>query len=228
VSPELVIFDCDGVLIDSEPLAVRADLACLVEAGIGITAEEIVERYTGISIEAMWADIEVRHGWRLPADLSERHHVRLMEMFEAELRPMPHIEATLDSLSCKVCVASSSSPERLRRGLSLVGLHDRFAPYVFSAAMVARGKPAPDLFLHAARRMGAAPALCVVVEDSPAGVTAAVAAGMTAIGFCGGSHCRPGHGAVLEARGGAAVIADLRDLADAIVRCRRRAGLSAS
>jgi HAD superfamily hydrolase (TIGR01509 family) len=218
MSLDLVIFDCDGVLIDSEPLAVRADRACLAEAGIDISAEEILDRYTGIAIAEMWTDIETRYATSLPADLSERHHARLMQIFEAELKAVPHVEAALDSLDCKVCVASSSTPERVRRALSLVRLYERLQPHIFSAAMVARGKPAPDLFLYAARQMGVSPVRCLVVEDSPAGIEAARAAGMKAIGFCGGSHCRPGHGALLRARGANAVIADMRDLAHTLAR----------
>ena len=116
------------------------------------------------------------------------------------------------------CVASSSTPDQISRKLDLTGLLPRFGDNLFSATMVARGKPAPDLFLFAAREMGAAPERCLVVEDSPAGIAAALAAGMTAIGFCGGSHCGPDHGVRLEACGAAAVIADMRGLADAAAR----------
>ena len=116
------------------------------------------------------------------------------------------------------CVASSSAPDQLRRKLDLAGLRARFGSGVFSASMVARGKPAPDLFLYAAAQMAAPPARCVVVEDSPAGIAAARAAGMAAIGFCGGGHCRPGHGARLAACGAAVVIADMRELAGAASR----------
>jgi HAD superfamily hydrolase (TIGR01509 family) len=118
----------------------------------------------------------------------------------------------LDALTCKTCVASSGRPDRLRHALSLVGLYDRFSPNIFSAVEVAHGKPAPDLFLHAAERMGVPPGRCVVIEDSLPGVTAAVAAGMTVIGFVGASHCRPGDAARLATRGAAAVIDDMARL----------------
>ncbi|HZU89792.1 MAG TPA: HAD-IA family hydrolase, partial [Stellaceae bacterium] len=121
-------------------------------------------------------------------------------------------------LTLPVCVASSSLPAQLRLGLEVAGLLEFFEPHLFSATMVAHGKPAPDLFLYAAARMGAAPRHCLVVEDSLAGVTAARAAGMTALGFCGGSHCRPGHGERLLAGGAAHVIRDMRDLPAAIER----------
>src|SRR5438128_1669099 len=188
---DLVIFDCDGVLIDSELLSVEADIRCLAEHGIELAADEILDRYTGISLAAMQADLEERHGRILP-DFAARHRDCLRALFEAELRPIADVAAVLDELdshACRSCVASSSAPERLRHALTLVGLFERFHPYVFSATQVARGKPAPDLFLYAAARMGIRPERCAVIEDSLPGIAAAVAAGMTAIGFTGGSHC---------------------------------------
>lgn len=218
---DLVIFDCDGVLIDSELLSVRADVASFAEAGFPVTAEEIAMRYIGISQAAMEADVAARYGRALPPDFAERHRRRLRQIFEAELTAIAGVGVILDALCCKVCVASSSTPERLYHALSLVGLYDRFVPNLFSAAMVALGKPAPDLFLHAAAQMKAAPERCLVVEDSPAGVEAACAAGMTAIGFCGGSHCRPGHAERLKAHGAALVVAEMAELAPAICRLSR-------
>ena len=171
---DLVIFDCDGVLIDSELLSARADRECLAECGIDLSVEEILERYTGISFAGMVADLEERHGV-LPADFADRHRMRLWPLFERELQAIPGVTAILDSLTCRICVASSGRPERLKHALSLVGLYDRFQPNIFSATEVRRGKPAPDLFLYAAERMGVMPERCVVVEDSMPGVTAAVA-----------------------------------------------------
>jgi HAD superfamily hydrolase (TIGR01509 family) len=205
---DLVIFDCDGVLIDSELLSIRADRECLAECGIELSMEEILERYTGISFAGMVADLEARHG-PLPADFADRHRRHLWPLFESELRAIPGVTDVLDALTCRVCVASSGRPERLHHALSLVGLYDRFHPNIFSAVEVARGKPAPDLFLHAAARMGVPPERCVVIEDSLPGVTAAVAAGMTVIGFVGASHCRPGDAARLATQGAAAVIDDM-------------------
>jgi HAD superfamily hydrolase (TIGR01509 family) len=215
---DLVIFDCDGVLIDGELLSVRADAACFAEAGFPVTPEEIGERYVGISQAAMEADIAARYGRALPPDFGQRHRRLLRQIFDVELVAIAGVGAVLDTLACPVCVASSSSPERLHHALSLVGLYHRFVPNVFSAAMVARGKPAPDLFLYAAAQMGTAPQRCLVVEDSLVGIEAAVAAGITAIGFCGGSHCRPGHRHRLEAQGASRVVADMRELAQAIRR----------
>ncbi len=213
---DLVIFDCDGVLIDSELLAVRADLACVAEEGIAQTEEEMLERYTGVSLADMKADLEQRFGRKLRDDFENRHLVLLMALFEAELKSMPGIDAVLDELTGRVCVASSGTPERLRYALGLTGLYDRFHPHVFSATMVPRGKPAPDLFFHAAARMGVPPAGCVVIEDSLPGVEAAMAAGMTAIGFVGGSHCRPGHAQRLRAQGAALVVETMAELVPAI------------
>jgi HAD superfamily hydrolase (TIGR01509 family) len=210
--PELIIFDCDGVLIDSEAIACRADSACLAEIGIALSAEEIMDRYLGISAAAMCADIERRQGCVLPAGFAATLRVRVAAAFEAELAPMAGVEAALAALPYPRCVASSSAPERLRHSLSLTRLLHWFEPHVFSAAQVARGKPAPDLFLFAAAAMQAAPATCVVIEDSVPGVQAAVAAGMRAIGFTGGEHCRSGHADRLRSAGAVAVTDDMRRL----------------
>jgi HAD superfamily hydrolase (TIGR01509 family) len=214
---DLVIFDCDGVLIDSELLSVRADRECLAEDGIDLSVEEIIERYTGISLAAMLSDIETRYGRPL-ADFAARHQARLRPLFEADLQAIPGVTEVLDRLPCRSCVASSGTPERLRHALSLVGLFDRFHPQIFSASEVARGKPAPDLFLHAAERMGIPPQRCVVIEDSVPGVVAAVAAGMPAIGFTGGAHCRPGDAARLSEVGAALVIDRMSELTPALAR----------
>ena len=214
---DLVIFDCDGVLIDSELLSVRADRETLAECGIELSIDEILERYAGISFAAVVADLEARHG-RLPADFADRRRRRLWPLFDSELQAIPGVSAVIDALTCKACVASSGRPDRLRHTLSLVGLYDRFHPNIFSAVEVAHGKPAPDLFLHAAERMGVTPARCIVIEDSLPGVTAAVAAGMTVIGFVGASHCRPGDAARLAAQGAVAVIDDMRELLPMLVR----------
>jgi HAD superfamily hydrolase (TIGR01509 family) len=212
---DLIIFDCDGVLIDSELLACRTVADCLAEDGIAVSSEEIVERYTGISWAGMVADLERRHG-PLAADFADRRRRRFWPLLEAELQPIPGVAAVLDTLNCKVCVGSSGRPDRIRYALTLVGLYERFHPHVFSAIEVARGKPAPDLFLHAAAQMGVAPANCLVIEDSPLGIAAARAAGMTALGFTGGSHCRPGHAARLYEAGAASVIADMDEFHAAI------------
>jgi HAD superfamily hydrolase (TIGR01509 family) len=211
----LLIFDCDSVLIDSEVIGCRAEAACLAKLGIAISADELIDRYTGIAMPAMLADLQSRLGQALPAlspDLAEAMRWATAAAFEAELQPMSGIVDLLAALPYRRCVASGSAPERLRHTLSLTGLLPHFAPHIFSAAEVAHGKPAPDLFMFAAERMGVAPADCVVIEDSVPGMQAATAAGMRAIGFTGGSHCRPDHGERLRRAGAAAVCTDLADL----------------
>jgi HAD superfamily hydrolase (TIGR01509 family) len=210
--PEHIIFDCDGVLIDSEVIASRADAACLAELGIIISVEEIMQRYLGISAATMCRDIEQRYGLALPPDFVATLHRRVAEVFDAELAAMPGIETLLQNLQQPRCVASSSAPERLRHSLSVTGLLHYFEPHVFSATQVARGKPAPDLFLFAANAMQASPGCCTVIEDSVPGVQAAVAAGMRVVGFTGGGHCRPGHAERLRAAGAATVAADMARL----------------
>jgi len=219
---DLIIFDCDGVLIDSELLTIGVEVALLAEAGIAITGDEIIERYVGISMKAMLADLEARFGLPLGDDFAARHAVQVNRVFERDLQAMPGIIDVLAGLTCKICVASSSSPDRLRHTLGIAGLYERFHPHIFSATMVERGKPAPDLFLHAAERMGATPLRCLVIEDSVPGIEAAAAAGITAIGFTGGSHCRDGHAARLGAAGAAIVVDAMAKMPKAIAGLSQR------
>ncbi len=217
---DLVIFDCDGVLIDSEPIANRVHAQTLAGCGYAVGEEALQDRFCGISDAEMLATIEREWGRALPDDYARRIATALAEQYRCSLKPIAGIEHALARLSHPVCVASSGTPERIRLGLETVGLYGRFHPHLFSASMVRHGKPAPDLFLYAAARMGAAPERSLVIEDSPAGIEAARAAGMTAIGFCGGSHCRPGHEERLKAGGAARVIADMRELATAVASFR--------
>lgn len=223
-APDLVTFDCDGVLVDSEPIFNRAHADILSQCGYPITPETLGERFCGLSDADMLAAIERDWGRRLPGDYHDRVTVLLDASSEAELAALPGIHEVLASPPAPICVASSGTPERIRKSLAITGMLDRFEPNIFSAVMVARGKPAPDLFLFAARAMRAEPARTIVVEDSVAGVRAAVSAGMAVIGFCGGSHCLAGHGEVLRRHGATASIADFRELApaiDALFRPRR-------
>ena len=199
--PRLIIFDCDGVLIDSEYLGCRVESEVFIEAGFALSAEAIVSQYVGISEPTMLAAIEEHFGKRLPEDISDRLRRRREAVFVRELSPIPGISEVLNTLEIPACVASSSNPGRLRETLGLTGLAGFFPETVFSATMVPHGKPAPDLFLFAAQRMGVDPTDCLVIEDSAPGVIAGVAAGMTVWGFVGGSHCGPGHGATLAAVG---------------------------
>ena len=215
--PGLVIFDCDGVLIDSELIACRVDADCLTEIGFPTTAEFIQENFVGVSSRVMFERIEREHGRKLPADFPARLQVRLNAAFDDELEAIAGVADMLPALGMKTCVASSSHPERLRHTLGVTGLWSHFAPHVFSATMVRNGKPAPDLFLYAAEKMGARPRDCVVVEDSRAGVAAGRAAGMRVLGFTGGSHCAPGQTEMLRAAGAHAGAAVLDH--DAVARC---------
>ena len=183
---ELVIFDCDGVLVDSEPIAVRIDVEMFAEVGMVVSEQEVIERFVGRSPELLAQAVKEELGHPPPDGWEERGARRLRRAFESELQPVAGIREALEQISLPVCVASSSPPERLRFKLELTGLYERFAGHIFSAAEVANGKPAPDLFLHAARRMGVDPPDCIVVEDSRYGVQAARAAGMDVLGFAGG------------------------------------------
>jgi HAD superfamily hydrolase (TIGR01509 family) len=203
VSAALVIFDCDGVLIDSEMITCRVQAERLTAHGLRITTEDVVRRFTGMRDREMYAILEREHGRALPDDYDAGTKELIAAAYRSELRALPGVAAALDAIRLPVCVASSSNPTKLRFGLELTGLYPRFAPHLFSAAQVGRGKPAPDLFLFAAAQMGRAPDDCLVIEDSVAGVQAARAAGMAVFGFCGGGHCRDGHGDLLRAEGAA-------------------------
>lgn len=197
---ELAIFDCDGVLVDSEPLAMRVLLETISEAGVTLEPALGYERFLGRSLATICAILSEEFGIDLTHDALDRMRHRLYDVFRQELKPIAGIHTTLDALPVPYCVASSSQLERIRLALDVTGLRSRFEPMVFSATMVSQGKPAPDLFLHAAKEMGVAPSRCLVVEDSPAGVKAAKLASMRVCGFTGGSHARAdSHRKALEA-----------------------------
>jgi len=186
---DLIIFDCDGVLVDSERLSLRVDSLFLDRLGWPMAESEIVERFVGRSDADMRAEIEERTGRPIPADIDREFDRVYRETFEAELRPVDGIVEALDAIvatGVPICVASSGGHAKIRRSLELTGLTSYFDERIFSAADVAHGKPAPDLFLHAASRMGATPARSAVVEDSAFGVDAAIAAGMQAFAYAGG------------------------------------------
>ena len=213
---DLVIFDCDGVLVDSEIISCREHARLLTELGYPISADQVFERFLGRATHDTMAEVEAALGRSLPADFIAQLKARMDAAFASSLRAVPHLEAALDALVRPFCVASSGTPDKIATSLRLVGLGHRFAARIFSAVEVARGKPAPDLFLYAAERMGTDPARCVVIEDSVPGVLGAAAAGMTALGYCGGSHCRPDHAAALIAAGAVSSFDDMRQLAQLI------------
>jgi HAD superfamily hydrolase (TIGR01509 family) len=184
---DLVIFDNDGVLVDSEPLSNVVLAAYLTELGYVTTYEDSIRDYMGGSVHRVHDTIRERHGAALPAEFDEELLRRTLDAFERELRSVPGVEAVIEELRAAgvpYCVASSSRHARIRAGHQVTGLDRLFDEgSVFSAEDVGRGKPAPDLFLHAARSMGVTPERCAVVEDSALGVQAAVAAGMDVYGF---------------------------------------------
>jgi HAD superfamily hydrolase (TIGR01509 family) len=210
---ELVIFDLDGVLVDSEPISSRVTAAALTEAGIGLSETDVCDRFLGVTTASMLRTIEAEHGCRLSESFQTMLRARVLRAFEHELESIAGVPALLDALAVDRCVASSSHPERIRRTLEVTGLLDRLAPHLFSATMVDNGKPAPDLFLLAAASMAAEPTRCLVVEDSEVGIRAGKAAGMTVFGFTGASHVHPEtHAPRLEAAGADAIFAEMTAL----------------
>ncbi|MGH0034551.1 MAG: HAD family hydrolase [Myxococcota bacterium] len=210
--PGLVIFDCDGVLIDSEFLACRVEAEVLGELGFPISPDEITAQFSGLSDSSMRRGLEERFDRPLPDHFEDLARERSRQVFERELEAIAGVADAVAAIDAPKCVASSSHPERLRHSLSLVGLLDAFTPFVFSAVEVKRGKPAPDLFLHAAARCGVDPGRCTVVEDSRFGVEAARAAGMRVLGFVGGRHCGPGRADELHRAGAHHVFRDMAEL----------------
>ncbi|MEU3465948.1 HAD family hydrolase [Streptomyces sp. NPDC006733] len=184
---DLIIFDNDGVLVDSEPISNRILAGYLTELGHPTSYEESIRDYMGAAIHRVHELVLERSGQRLPADFDEVFHGRVFDAFRSSLQPVPGVADVLGKLEADgvpFCLASSGSHERIRVALHRTGLFEHFGEErVFSSQDVGRGKPAPDLFLHAAKVMGTDPARCAVVEDSPLGVQAAVAAGMDVYGF---------------------------------------------
>jgi HAD superfamily hydrolase (TIGR01509 family) len=218
VNFDLIIFDCDGVLVDSEVISCRAHAETLTRHGYPITSDQVFDRFLGRSMRQATLEVEAELGHSLPDDFHTQVNAEVFRLFAASLEATPHIDEALAAIALPVCVASSGPPEKISASLNRVGLYDRFAPHIFSAVQVRNGKPAPDLFLFAAEQMQAAPARCLVIEDSAAGIIGARAAGMTVLGFHGGSHCRPGYGDTLGAAGAVITFDDMRQLPGLIGR----------
>jgi len=189
----LIIFDCDGVLIDSEMLSCDALIVSLAAHGVTIDRDFVFRECIGHSLPAVIEKLSGLNGRHVPACFEADYRSTLLQSFDRDLRPVAGIEAILANLALPYCVATSSNEERAQRSLAAAGLANLGAP-VFTAAMVKHGKPAPDLFLHAARSMGVAPHECLVIEDSMPGIRAARAAGMAVWRFTGGSHFKAGFG----------------------------------
>lgn len=216
VTDGLIIFDCDGVLVDSESLVVEVESELLTAAGFALSPQDLIERYVGLNYEAMMVSIGEAFGRPVPADVAAAVPQAALERLEAEVRPVPGITDVLDRLGSRPrCVASSSSVERIEASLRTAGIDHHVKPeWIFSADHVENPKPAPDVFLLAAASMGVDPARCLVIEDSAHGVTGAVAAGMTAVGFTAAGHMDAGSGARLVDAGAVSVFGQGDVLAD--------------
>jgi HAD superfamily hydrolase (TIGR01509 family) len=211
----LLIFDCDGVLVDSEKIANEILAETLTSLGRPMTTAQSIQTQVGMSLADILSETRAFLGREIPDDVGAVMNEKLFARFERDLRAMDGLVPALDALPHPRCVASSSQPARIALALEVTGL-DPYFERRFSAAEVPHGKPAPDLFLHAAHEMGAAPAAAIVIEDSVAGVLAASAAGMRAIGFVGGGHADAALAQKLAQAGAKIVIAHLRELPAAI------------
>jgi len=212
----LLIFDCDGVLVDSEHLACASLAEVMTTLGHSMTADEAMLAFAGRSLKDVLARAERLLSRPIPEDLGEQAAVQLMARFRRELQAVPGVKEAIAALPYRRCVASSSDPGRLTLSLDVTGLSALFGNNVFSAVEVANGKPAPDLFLLAARRLGEDPSSCIVIEDSVLGVEAAGAAGMAAIGFAGASHANQCLAERLAAAGAEPVIHSMANLPAAV------------
>lgn len=216
----MVIFDCNGVLVDSDPIASAVLAEALGRIGVKASAAGVMRRFHGRRPSDIFAVIETAIGRRLPVDFSAFVATETLRRLRAELRPIAHAARALTWIRGPKAVASSSPPDRIRASLEVTGLIHFFEPRLFSASAVRHGKPAPDLFLLAAARSQVAASECIVVEDSAPGVAAAVAAGMKPIGFVGGSLAPGKLASELLAVGACSIVADMRSLKSAVTDLR--------
>ncbi|TPL90059.1 HAD family phosphatase [Mesorhizobium sp. B2-3-13] len=208
----LIIFDCDGVLVDSEPLAAKAYERVYDKHGMPGVHGGIIAQCVGMKQADIIVRIKELTGHQFPATADGDIWAETKALFSQELKPTPGITAFLETLEGGSCVASSSSVERIDHSLTITGLARFFGDAIYSSSMVKNGKPAPDIFLFVAAKMGANPADCIVIEDSPFGIQGAVAAGMTAIGYTGGGHTYAEHAARLTAAGADFICADWNEV----------------
>ncbi|SEP66482.1 haloacid dehalogenase superfamily, subfamily IA, variant 3 with third motif having DD or ED [Faunimonas pinastri] len=210
----LIIFDCDGVLVDSEILAAKVDAEILTEIGYEISAVEVSHRFAGLTNEQIFKIIGVEMGIEIPEEKVREAERRVDARLDAELEPVAGVQEMLDMLDDPRCICSNSRSDRLRLSLTRTGLYDRFRPYIYSAREVAEGrpKPAPDVYLYGAAQFDSSPADTIVIEDSVHGVHGATTAGMRVIGFTGASHSWPGHADALTEAGAVTVINRLAEL----------------
>ncbi len=216
----MVIFDCNGVLVDSEPIAAASLAEALGRVGIKVSTDALLRRFQGRRPADVFAAIETAVAKKLPSDFPLTVAAETLRRLRGDLRPVAHAAHALTWIRGPKAVASSSPPDRVRLSLDVTGLARFFETRLFSASQVRHGKPAPDLFLLAAAQCGVKPADCIVVEDSAPGVAAAAAAGMTPIGFVGSSHTPGSLADTLMAAGARTVVADLRRLKSTITDLR--------
>ncbi|SFT94863.1 haloacid dehalogenase superfamily, subfamily IA, variant 3 with third motif having DD or ED [Pseudovibrio denitrificans] len=221
---DLLIWDCDGCLIDSEWIGCQVEAEGFTKAGYPISTEDMIARFCGVSANEVFSQVEAEIGRDI------RNHEALINQdaalkaaFEKDLQPIKGIHEALHELdklfpNMKMCIASGSSMERLEHTLKLTNLHERFEHRYFSADLVAKGKPAPDVFLKAASEMGVTPAKCLVIEDSHLGLKAANAAGMDALGFTGATHGTPNLHSRLDQQNPLAIFNDMRELAGLMLK----------
>lgn len=215
---KLVIFDCDGVLVDSEALLIDTEMAFFKQHGLEYTTEYYMANFMGIPMSDWKAKtsallVEIK-GKPLPEDIFDPLGAIISRRIKEELQSVTGAHDALNSLQCAKCVASSSSTQSLESKLKSTGLFELFNPHIFSTELVKHGKPAPDLFLHAANRLDVLPIDCIVVEDSANGVLAGKRAGMQVIGFTGGSHCPPGHANSLLSSGADLIATNFSELVE--------------
>ncbi|WP_299815936.1 HAD family phosphatase [uncultured Roseibium sp.] len=189
-SVQLVIFDCDGVLIDSEVISARMLVAELAKRDVHITMDYVAHHFLGRSYPVVLQQIRKEFGIDLPPEFETHYRATLLSAFEKDLKPISGVRAVIEQLKPDYCLATSSSPPRLAKSLEITGLKDLFTDRTTTATEVVHGKPAPDLFLLAAQKRGIDPANCLVIEDSENGVKAGLAAGMQVWRFIGGSHLK--------------------------------------
>ena len=222
----LLIFDCDGVLVDSEIIALDGLAQMLAALGRPIDRATCRRLFMGKSLKDVLAEIETMLGRPVPEDYGAKAYAALLARLRSELQPVEGVAAAIARLAWPRCVASSSQPDRITLSLGVTNLAPLFGERVFSASEVNHGKPAPDLFLYAAARCDSAPADCIVIEDSPAGIIAAARAGMASIGFAGASHADHILAEALAAAGAGVVVTAMADLPAAVETLRRTDGLA--
>jgi len=207
----LLIFDCDGVVLDSMMLHSEVESEAYRKLGIEISPQDLSRRFSGVRQIEVSRILEQETGRKVPLDFDVEAEKEAV--FTQRMKAIPHINDTLETLwDVPRCIASGSGVASLKHMLGLVDLYDHFAPHIFSSEMVSRGKPAPDLFLLAAQKMEADIAGCLVLEDGVAGVEGARAAGMRVFGFVGGSHCDDDQGTRLKEAGAELIFSDMREL----------------